>query len=151
CNRRLALVLALSSAAAGRFENLSAGESPVVLVTQPGIEAYSEALRGFENVFKSSAAMQVVDAGNRPALQAALAGTPRLAVAMGSDALAALETAHSETPVVLAMVLHAAGHESAIHLAGSVQLELAPAQLLDDVADLFPGKFRIGVIHNPGS
>lgn len=143
--------LLLWSLGTAHVGDLKADDTPILVVTQPGIEAYAEAVRGFKTALRNSLTARVVEAADGAAVKAALEGSPHLAIALGSDALAALETARSEAPVLLAMVLHPAKRESTIHLAGSVQLDLTAAQLLDDIAALFPGKNRIGLINNPAA
>jgi ABC-type uncharacterized transport system substrate-binding protein len=50
--------------------------------------------------------------------------------------------------VLLSMVLEEAARGARIHLAGSVRLDMTLAQILDEVAALFPGKTRLAVICN---
>jgi len=122
-------------------------EPQIVVVTEPGINAYGDALRGLEGGLKSLP--RVVNASDATAVKAALAGAPPLVVALGSDALTALTAAHTEAPVLLTMVLEEAVRGARVHLAGSVHLDPTVAQVLDEVAALFPGKSRLGVIRNP--
>jgi putative ABC transport system substrate-binding protein len=122
-------------------------EPRIVVVTETGVEAYGEALRGFELRLKSAA--RVVDLSDGAALKSALAPSPVLVVALGSGALTALADSHSDAPVLLSMVLDEATRGAKLHLAGSVHLDMALSQVLDEVAALFPGKTRVTIICNP--
>jgi ABC-type uncharacterized transport system substrate-binding protein len=112
-----------------------------------GIEAYGEALHGLEHGLKSPP--RVVDATDAAGLRSALAASPPLVVALGSNALAALTESHTDVPVLLAMVLDEAARGAKFRLAGSVRLDTTVAQVMDDVAALFPGKTRLAIICNP--
>ena len=122
-------------------------EPRIVVVTETGVEAYGEALRGFELRRKNSP--RVVDVSDGAALKSALAPAPVLVVALGSSALTALADSHSDAPVLLSMVLDEAARGTKLHLAGSVHLDMTLSEVLDDVTALFPGKTRVAIIFNP--
>lgn len=142
-----ALLLCLCAAAAcGR--GAVASEAAVVVVAEAGVEAYAQAVSGFETGFKNARPLRVVDPGRPGALQEALSDPPALIVALGSSALSAVQQANSSAPLFVSMVLRESVPDKS-HPAGSVYLDLMPAQVLDEVAGLFPGKTRIAVIQNP--
>ena len=122
-------------------------DAPVLVITEPGVDAYAEALRGLQSGLDRPPLVLGVSDG--AAIHGALAGSPPLVIALGSDAFAALAAAHTQVPVLLAMVLDQAARGGGVPLAGTISLDLTPAQVLDEVSALFPEKVRIGVIRNP--
>jgi hypothetical protein len=129
---------------------LIAADAPVALVWTSGIGPFEEAVAGFRaglggvemvsiDLKSKSAPVELEQLAHRP---------PRLLVAAGAGALAALQSHHVGAPTLATMVLRSdafATHEKT----SALFLDVPVAEIAAKLRVLFPGKFRLGVIRNP--
>jgi len=122
-------------------------QGTVVVVSESGVDAYSEAVEGVSQVLPAGS-FRVLDAsGAAGALESALESKDtRLVIAVGSLAVAAVRARHIAVPLVTAMVLHGDEPEST---AGHVDLDIPLAAQLAAMRTIWPQRRRAGIIRNP--
>jgi len=121
---------------------------PVVVGYESGVEAYTEALAGVASTLgpNSFRAVDLNARGGEGELARALEpGGLRLIIAVGSGALAAVDSRHPSVPVVAALVPH--GSQSPA--GGHVDLEIPLAAQLSAMRAILPACLRVGIIRNP--
>jgi len=128
---------------------LPASRLSVLVVSESGVEAYGEALAGVSAVLPAGT-FQVVDAGGK-AFEHDLASAlekneSRVAIAVGSRALAEMRARHAAVPVVSAMVLHGKNADPGTR---RIDLDIPLASQLAAMRSLWPGRTRAGMIRNP--
>ena len=121
----------------------------VLVVSESGVDAYSEALGGGSAALPAGT-FRVLDAGGRT-FDADFAGAlksaeARVVIVVGSRALAAVRARPVPVPVVAAMVLRGSQAEPELR---RVDLEIPPAAQLAAMRALWPGRTRAGAIRNP--
>jgi len=126
-------------------------EPAVAVITNNEVEAYAQALEGIREVLPN---VQVWDARDEERLRENLTRkAPALAIALGSGAAAALgRVAPHELTLVTGVVLESnLGSDSNLssRFRTAVTVDLPPEVLLKEIAELFPGRTRIGVIRGP--
>jgi ABC-type uncharacterized transport system substrate-binding protein len=128
---------------------LPASRLSVLVVSESGVEAYNQALGGVGAVLPAGT-FQVVDAGgktfDRDLGKALENNEPRVAIAVGSRALAEVRARHPALPLVAAMVLHGSDADPAIR---RVNLDIPLAEQLAAMRTLWPGRTHAGIIRNP--
>jgi ABC-type uncharacterized transport system substrate-binding protein len=128
---------------------LPASRVSVLVVSESGVEAYGETLAGVSAVLPAGT-FQMVDTADKT-FEHDLAGALqnkefRVAIAVGSRALAAMRTHPAPLPVVSAMVLHPGDAGPGI---SRVDLDIPLAAQLAAMRSLWPGRTRAGIIRNP--
>ena len=130
--------------------------SPVVVgvLAAPDVEAYSEAIEGLKaGLHDPSVIVRVFPLEKNaatPSIPAALTRErPRVVVAMGSEAMRALEEAPIDAPVLYTMALRAdmrvsgAARQKTI---ASIPLDVPMEALAAHLKEVFPGRGRLGII-----
>ena len=127
---------------------LSGSQPAALVVYDAGVEAFGEALDGLKTVL-TPAGIEIVD------LRAAGAGAEigrilgrrevRVAIAVGSESLAAVRAQNAGLPVIATMILRPPEPES---LRGHVDLEVPVGMWLAQVKTLLPERRRIGIIRS---
>ncbi|MBZ5727316.1 MAG: hypothetical protein LAP87_20245 [Acidobacteriia bacterium] len=135
----VAVLLATASPAAAPGDILVAYES--------GVDAYAEALQGLSAVLGPNA-FRALDlrAGNHDLGQALAARDIRLVVAVGSRALAEVQSHHGAAPVIATMVLRPGEADAS---GGHVDLDLPLSAQLQAMRALLPQRLRVGILRNP--
>jgi ABC-type uncharacterized transport system substrate-binding protein len=124
---------------------LPAAQIAVVVVSEAGVEAYTEAVEGVSAALPAGT-FRVVD-GSAPDLAGALESKDlRVVIAIGSRALDVVRARHPAAPLVSAMMLHAGDPQSA---AQRVDLDIPLAAQLGAMRAIWPGRKRAGIIRNP--
>lgn len=140
-----ALLIPVLFASAG----LPASRVSVLVVWESGVEAYSEALAGVSSVLPPGT-FRVMDANEKSCardFEGALENKEiRVAIAVGSRALAAIRTHGAAVPVVSAMMLHSGDADAGIR---RVDLDIPVTAQLAAMRSLWPGHTRAGIIRNP--
>jgi hypothetical protein len=138
----LFLLAGLSVVAQGRLE-----PPAVAVVTIPDVEAYALTLDGIREQLPD---VQVWDARDEGRLSENLKKPPRLAIAIGSTAAAALDRAAAvplaiiDTVVLECDLENGAGRTPRFKTA--VTVDIPPEILLGEIVRIFPGKSRIGFV-----
>lgn len=125
----------------------------VVVAYESGVEAYGEALAGIETELDVRAVRSVDVRDVRGAAELSrLLGSreTRVAVAVGSRALAEIEARHPAAPVVAAMALRE-NRPRGEAPAAEVDVEATLASQLEVMRILLPNRWRVGIIHNSSS
>jgi putative ABC transport system substrate-binding protein len=127
---------------------LSASQPAVLVAYDSGVEAFGQALDGLKAVL-GPAGLEIVDlrmAGADAAL-ARMVGhrEVRVAIAVGTESLAALRAQNAGIPVIATMILHPTSPEA---LRGHVDLALPVGTWLAQVKLLLPERRRIGIIRS---
>ena len=121
----------------------------VLVVSESGVDAYSEALGGLRTVLPAGS-FRLVDAGGKTFdhdLNGALeSNESRVVIAMGSHALAVVRAHHPAVPVISAMVMHGNQPDPGIR---RVDLDIQLATQLAAMRSLWPGRARAGLLRNP--
>ena len=129
---------------------LPASRPAVLVVSEPGVDAYNEALSGVSAVLPAGT-FRLVDAGGKAfdrEVAGALEGNEsRVIIAVGKRALAEVRARHTGLPVVSTMVLHASEADAGVR---RVALEIPLATQLAAMKSLWPGRARAGIIRSPG-
>jgi len=112
----------------------------VVVLSQPSVPQYAEAVAGFREVRPAD----VVDAGNEAAVGAALERRPAVVVAIGSKALEVARTRAAGSAVVAAAVLSLGAGEA------GVGMEARAQETVRALRSLAPGVKRVVALHAPG-
>lgn len=127
---------------------LPAPHAAVLVVGEPAVSAYSEAITGIGAALPpgSSRLLDVTAAGFDRDLAAALEDRElRAVIAVGSRALAEVRAKHTAVPVIASMMLR-----SDVEAGGRrVDLELPLAAQLQSMRTLWPRKLRVGIIRGP--
>lgn len=121
----------------------------VLVVADPTVPVYQEALVGLKQGLGQRIAAEVAPGKAAGALANI---HPRVAVAVGADAVAELAKAKVTVPVVSTMLLlsDVAGlSEPLARPVGSVYLDLEMLQVIAELERLFPNKKRVGLIVGP--
>ena len=128
---------------------LPASRVPVLVVSESGVDAYSETLSGVSAVLPPGG-FRVVDAGAKTfdrEIAGVLEGNEsRVILAVGSRALAEVRARHSGVPVVSTMVLHGSEPDAGVR---RVALEIPLAAQFAAMKSLWPGRARAGIIRSP--
>jgi ABC-type uncharacterized transport system substrate-binding protein len=128
---------------------LPASRVSVLVVSESGVEAYSEALSGIGEVLPAGS-FRLVDVGGttfeRDFASAMESNESRVVIAVGSRALSEVRAHHPGTPVVSAMVLRGNDAEPGIR---HVDLDLPLAAQLAAMKSLWPGRTHAGIIRYP--
>jgi ABC-type uncharacterized transport system substrate-binding protein len=138
------LAAALLWAEAGLF----AAQPAALVAYDSGVEAFGEALDGLKAVL-GPAGMEIVDL-RAPGAEMELARLLgrrdiRLAIAVGSESLAAVRAHNAGVPVIATMVLHPPNPDD---LRAHVDLALSVGTLLAEVKLLLPQRRRVGIIRS---
>jgi ABC-type uncharacterized transport system substrate-binding protein len=128
-------------------------QGSVVVVTESGVPAYAEAVDGLTHGLGAQLArvvdIRAANAANDLA-RSLEAKETRVVVAVGSRALAELQTRRMSLPVVATMVLRGAETESAARLnLDVINLEVPLGAQLAAVRALLPRASRAGIVRNP--
>jgi putative ABC transport system substrate-binding protein len=123
----------------------------VTAITVEGVDAYARALEGIRARLPN---VLVLDSGNEAQMRASLSrGQPALAIAIGSAASAMLaRLAPPNLTMISSVVLDSdleTGGSGSERFISSVTVDVPSEVLFREVARLFPGKTRIGVIRGP--
>ena len=117
----------------------------VLVAVESGVEAYAAALEGLGATLRPNS-LRVVEL--RPVgaelTSAVSARDVQVVVAIGSHALAAVNSLHPAAPVIATMVLHDRDEHWS-----HVELEIPLAAELEAMRGLWPGRHRVGIIRNP--
>jgi putative tryptophan/tyrosine transport system substrate-binding protein len=126
---------------------LPAAHFSVLVVTESGVEAYTEAVNGVSSVLPAGT-FQVLDVADKT-LERELAGSgeTRVTIAVGSRALAVVRAQSVSGQVVAAMCLRAVDADSNTR---RVDLDVSLAAQLAAMRTLWPGRTRAGIIRGPG-
>jgi len=128
--------------------SLFASQPAALVVYDSGVEAFGEALDGLKAEL-SPAGIEALDlraAGAQIELARLLGRHEvRLAIAIGSESLAAVRAANAGVPVIATMVLRPPNPDS---LRGQVDLELPVATWLAQMKLLLPKHRRVGIIRS---
>ncbi|HEV3198250.1 MAG TPA: ABC transporter substrate binding protein [Bryobacteraceae bacterium] len=126
--------------------SLPASQAAIVVVYEPGVDAYAEALEGLGAGLASNPFRVVELPGGKPQLARILnAKDTQLIIAVGSRALAAVQSQKAAAPVLATMVLR--GRE--IEGSGHVDLDVPLPLQCGAMRALWPRHTRIGIIRNP--
>lgn len=130
----------------------------VVVVASVGVEAHQSAIEGIrEALGKTRAEIRIVDAGRARSEQAAgghlAALGVRVIIAIGSEAVQVVEAERPEVPVITTMILRRppGPGASSWSAAATIPLDISLPGLLSRLKQVFPGKTRLGIIHNPAA
>jgi putative ABC transport system substrate-binding protein len=142
-----ALLLALLACAG----HAGAGEPAIAVVFNPGIRPYEAFLAGFKSALRSPV-VEVPLKGNGPVPgpESLRTGHLKLLVAVGIDALTAVEPAR-DLPVLATMIPDLRRRMAAAENRFGLEMAIAPARHLEAVHRLFPAARRIGVLYDPRS
>jgi len=128
---------------------LPASRTSVLVVSESGVDAYNEAVGGISSVLPAGT-FRVIDTAAKTSdrdLRGALEdGEYRVAIAVGSRALAAVRAHHPAEPVIAAMVLDENHEEPGLR---RVALEVHVTAQLAAMRSLWPGRTRAGILRNP--
>lgn len=122
------------------------GHAAIVVAYESGVDAYAEALQGIG----SALGPQTVRAVNLQAADADLsralgARDVQIVVAVGSRALAEVQSRKVAVPTIATMVLHSGDTQAA----GVIDLEIPLSHQLQAMRSLWPNRLRVGIILNP--
>jgi putative ABC transport system substrate-binding protein len=124
-------------------------QSGIVVVYESGVDAYTEALEGI-GAGLDGHRVRAIDLKTAPACGELAhllgSGEARLAIAVGSRALAEVQARKAGVPLVATMVLQGAATEG---VAGTVELDVPLAAQLDVIRTLLPRCSRVGIVRNP--
>ncbi|MBI3696414.1 MAG: hypothetical protein HY238_16445 [Acidobacteria bacterium] len=158
CLRRLLLGFAAS---ATLMLALRAGPSNQVLVIfTSAAEPYNEAVEGIRlglsNAGQSPSVVDLKAAQGSADLEEALrSGAPRLIIAVGTEAWNAANARRADTPMLATMILRsdsarvASAGPTAPRRVAAVSLDVPLSSIAAELASLFPGRTRLGLIRNP--
>jgi putative tryptophan/tyrosine transport system substrate-binding protein len=125
--------------------SLPASHAAIVVVYEPGVDAYAEALEGLGAGLGTNP-FRVVELPGEPDLTRALnAKDTQLIIAVGSRALAVVQSHKAPAPVLATMVLHGREMEGS----GHVDLDVPLSLQLGAMRALWPQHGRVGIIRNP--
>lgn len=124
---------------------LSAPQVSVVVVAEPGVDAYTEAVEGLSAVLPGGS-FRIVAVGARDLAVTVESKDARVVIAVGRRALDEVHAHHVLAPLVTVMVLHAGETDSA---AQRVELDIPLAAQLGTMRTIWPGRKRAGMIRNP--
>jgi ABC-type uncharacterized transport system substrate-binding protein len=128
---------------------LPASRVSVLVVSEPGMDAYHEALSGVSSVLPSGT-FRLIDAAAKTFdhdWTSALEGDElRVVIAVGSRALAEVRARHPALPVISTMVLD--GNDAGAGIR-RIDLDIPLAVQLAGMRSLWPGRTRAGMIRNP--
>jgi len=151
-------ICALLAAAFSGEAAVGAGTGPVLIISTAGTEAYAQALEGIRAGLANTAPLEFVDTSLKPQLDS-LAKTlaakhPRVVIAVGAEAVAAVTASRSNAPVVSTMILlsdswKAETDKAPSTVVGEVYLDFSVGGVCREWKQLVPGKTRLGVIRNP--
>ena len=126
--------------------SLPTAHAAIVVLYEPGVDAYSEAFEGLCAGLGGNAVRVVDLRQGEPTLTRALsAKDTQLIVAVGSRALAEVQSHKVSAPVVGTMVLHGREMEES----GHVDLEVPLSMQCGAMRALWPQHARVGIIRNP--
>jgi ABC-type uncharacterized transport system substrate-binding protein len=156
--RWLAAVLMVPAAGPAHASDSRAAMPSVVVVASVEVEAHRSVIEGIQEALgKPSAEIRIVDAGRAHREQAAggrlAAPGVRVIIAIGSEAVQVVENERPAVPVITTMILRRQPNTdaSAWSAAASIPLDVSLPSLLSRLKQVFPGKTRLGIIHNPAS
>jgi putative ABC transport system substrate-binding protein len=156
--RWLAAVLLLLAAGLVKAGDSRPGAPPVLVVASVEVEAHRWAIEGIQEALgKPGAEIRIVDAGRARSEHAAggrlaVQGV-RVIIAVGSEAVQVVEAEQPEVPVISTMILRRQPRTDtpAWNVAATIPLDVSLPSLLTRLKLVFPGKTRLGIIHNPAS
>jgi len=142
------------NSAGGADTQLPRGDqTTVVIVTSSVVDAFEDAIAGLRRGLGSGVKVVLVDLAAKPEGLAAQLGNRdvRLLVTVGNNALDAA-TKYATAPIIATMVLRKDldAYRSGTP-AGAVLLDLPLTDVLSQLAAVFPGKTRAGMIRNPAA
>lgn len=127
---------------------VSASQPAALVAYDSGVEAFGEALEGLKAAL-GPAGLEVVDlrgSGSEAELARLLGRSEvRVAIAIGTESLAAVQAQHASVPVIATMILRPANPYG---LRGHVDLALPVGMWLAQVKSLFPERRRVGIIRS---
>ncbi len=127
------------------FAPLVAGACTVAVVKSADLKPYREAIRGFQDTVACDT--QEVPLGNDTASDVR-ALHPDVVFAVGTEAFLGVASLR-DLPVVYAMVIPSeAERKTAPNIAG-VSMDIAPAEYLAAIQEVFPGLKRVGLVYDP--
>ncbi len=127
--------------------SLPPARGAIVVAYESGVDAYAEALEGIGATLGSST-LRLVDLNAAGADLTRALGAPgvQLVIAVGSRALAEVQSRKAAVPTIATMMLHLAEGEGG----GHVELDIPLSAQLQAMRWLWPNRFRAGIIRNPG-
>ena len=128
---------------------LPASHVSVLVITEPAVSAYGEAMAGIGAVPPpaSSRVLDLTAADFERDLAAVLEGRElRVVIAVGSRALSEVKARHIAIPVIASMTLRSADMDAGVR---RVELDLPLAAQLQAMRVLWPRKLRVGMIRGP--
>lgn len=126
---------------------LPASQISVLVVCEPGVEAYNDALSGVTAVLSPDTFRQM-DAGSKTFdrdFARALEDETRVVIAVGGRALSKVRGHHPGVPIVSVMVPHGSAVERGVR---RVDLDIPVAAQLAAMKSLWPGRLRAGLVRN---
>ena len=127
---------------------LPASHVSVLVVSEPAVSAYAEALAGIGGVLPqgTTRVMDLTLAGFDRDLAAALEDRElRVVIAVGSRAMTEVKARHAAVPVIASMTLRSTEADTVRR----VGLDLPLATQLQSMRALWPRKLRVGIIRGP--
>ena len=131
----------------------SATVPQVVVVASVEVEAQQSAIEGIrEALGKTRAEIRIVGAGRATGGHLAAPGV-RVIIAIGLEAVQVVEAERPSIPVIATLILRRPpGTEaSSWSAAATIPLDVSLPSLLSRLKQVFPGKTRLGIIHNPAT
>ena len=125
----------------------------VVVVASVEVEADRLAIEGIrEALGKTRAEIRIADAGRAAGGHLAAPGV-RVIIAIGSEAVQVVEAERPSIPVIATLILRRppSTEASSWSAAATIPLDVSLPSLLSRLKQVFPGKTRLGIIHNPAT
>lgn len=156
--RWLAATLVLLATGLATAGDARGAVPPVVVVASVEVEAHRWAIEGIQEALgKTHTEIRIVDVGRARSEQAAgghlAAPGVRAIIAIGSEAVQVVEAERPSVPVITTMILRRPPRTeaSAWSAAATIPLDVSLPSLLSRLKQVFPGKTRLGIIHNPAT
>ena len=126
--------------------SLPPGNAAIVVAYESGVDAYAEALEGMGAALGPQN-LRVVDlhAAGADLTRALSLRDVQLVIAVGSRALAEVQSRKASMPVIATMILHGGEGEVSAH----VDLEIPLSAQFQAMRSLWPNHWRVGIIRNP--
>jgi putative ABC transport system substrate-binding protein len=129
--------------------SISPAAGPIVVAYESNVDAYTAAVAGLDAA-TAGKLLRIIDlrsaTGAGDLTRAIASSDVRLVVAVGSGAVAEVQARRPAVPVLVTMVLHGGGAETA---AGHVDLDIPLGMQLEAIRSLLPRATRVGIIRNP--
>jgi putative ABC transport system substrate-binding protein len=125
--------------------SLPASHAAIVVVYEPGVDAYSVALQGLSAGLAPNS-FRVVELRDGELSRALGARDAQLIIAVGARALAEVQARKASVPVIATMVLH---DRDAAEGPGQIDLDVPFSMQCAAMRALWPQHARVGIIRNP--